>query len=314
MSVTALAAHPSPAARELPGRFAVTGLVDAHLHLTMDFSDGAPPPGPARVAHNLGALQRAGVLAARDAGRPVWAPEPTGDRAARYAGADLILAPAGGFHPALHEPVDRSQVVATAVAQARAGRRWIKLIADFPGDDGNWFAPQVAYPPELVAEVVSAVHAEGARVMTHVSGPIVADLVRAGVDSIEHGPLVDGPVLEEMAACGTLWVPTVATIAAHVGLLAQWRESLPLAAELGVRVLAGSDELPAGSLHREVEALVACGLPPAAALDAATATARSALDLPAGPGDVVTFDADPQVDPSALREPVAVLAGGRRVR
>jgi imidazolonepropionase-like amidohydrolase len=141
-----------------------------------------------------------------------------------------------------------------------------------------------------------------------------SELVLAGVDSIEHGPLVDGPVLEEMAARGTLWVPTVATIAAHVGMLAQWRASLPLAAELGVAVLAGSDELPAGSLHREVEALVAAGLPPAVALDAATTTARAALRLPARPGDVVTFDADPRLDPAVLRRPVAVLAGGVRVR
>ena len=94
-------------------------------------------------------------------------------------------------------------------------------------------------------------------------------------------------------------------------MLGQWRESLPLAAELGVRVLAGSDELPAGSLHREVEALVACGLPPAIALEAATTTARTALDLPADRGDIVTFDADPRIDPVALREPVA---GGVRVR
>jgi imidazolonepropionase-like amidohydrolase len=314
MSATELAVHPDPAVHDLPGRFAITGLVDAHLHLTMDFSAAAPPPGAARVAHNVAVLQRAGVLAARDAGRPIWAPEPSGERAARYAGADLMLAPAAGFHPAMHEPVGRMEVVAAAVAQARAGRRWIKLIADFPGADGNWFAPRVAYPPKLVAEVVGAVHAEGARVMTHVSGPIVADLVRAGVDSIEHGPLVDRPALEEMAAGGTIWVPTVATIAAHVGILAQWRETLPLAAELGVRVLAGSDELPAGGLHREVEALVACGLPPAVALAAATTTARSALDLPAGSGDVVTFDTDPRLDPTALREPVAVLAGGLRVR
>jgi imidazolonepropionase-like amidohydrolase len=288
--------------------------VDAHLHLTMDFTDAAPPPGAERVAHNVRALQRAGVLAARDAGRPLWAPEPRDEHAARYAGADRFLAPAGGFHRAMHEPVERSEVVAAAVAQARAGRRWIKLVADFPGEDGNWFAPRIGYPAELVAEVVRAVHAEGARVMTHVSGPMVCDLVLAGVDSIEHGPLVDGPVLEQMAARGTLWVPTVATIAAHVGMLAQWRASLPLAAELGVVVLAGSDELPAGSLHREVEALVAAGLPPAVALDAATTTARDALRLPARPDDVVTFDADPRLDPAVLRRPVAVLAAGARVR
>ncbi|MEA2221380.1 MAG: hypothetical protein QOJ35_4006 [Solirubrobacteraceae bacterium] len=170
----AAAGDPDPRAYGLPGSFAVAGLVDAHLHLTMDFTDAAPSPGPERVAHNVRALQRAGVLAARDAGRPRWAPEPHDEDAARYAGADVFLAPAGGFHPAMYEPVERSEVVAAAVAQARAGRGWIKLVADFPGDDGNWFAPRIGYPAALVAEVVAAVHAEGARVMTHVSGPMVS--------------------------------------------------------------------------------------------------------------------------------------------
>ena len=132
------------------------------------------------------------------------------------------------------------------------------------------------------------------------------------MDSIEHGPLVDGALLEEMAARGTLWVPTVATITAYVGVLPQWRESLPLAAELGVRVLAGSDELPAGSLHREVEALAACGLPPAVALRRRRRPpARRSICRPIP--ETSSYAADPRIDPTTLREPVAVVAGGRRV-
>jgi len=270
----------------------------------MDFAGDAPPPGAERIAHNRERLRAAGITGARDAGAPAWSP-PIDVEGVVAAGP--FLAPQGGFIERLYEPVAPEDLIDAALAQVRAGAPWVKVIADFPGPDGNWFAPRVGYELGLVGDLVAAVHAAGARVMTHVSGPIVGDLVRLGVDSIEHGPGADGEVVEEMAARGTLWTPTVATIVLHVGPLDRWRTTIPLAVRLGVPVLAGSDELPAGELWREVVALhVHGGLDAEAALAAATDVPRRALGLGA-PAGAVACPGDPRDDLARLRhaEPVS---------
>jgi imidazolonepropionase-like amidohydrolase len=275
------------------------GLVDAHVHLGMDFAGDAPEPGPERIAHNAERLRAAGITAARDAGAPAWSPPIDVDG---VVAAGRFLAPPGGFIERLYDPVAPGDLVHTALAQVRAGAPWVKVIADFPGPDGNWFAPRVGYDLDLVGDLVAAVHAAGARVMTHVSGPIVGALVRLGVDSIEHGPGADGEVVEEMAARGTIWTPTVATIVVHVGPLEHWRSTIPLAVRLGVPVVAGSDELPAGELWREVVALREHGgLDPEAALAAATDVPRRVLgvDSPAG---AVACPGDPRDDLTRLRD------------
>jgi imidazolonepropionase-like amidohydrolase len=88
------------------------------------------------------------------------------------------------------------------------------------------------------------------------------------------------------------------------------RELLGLALRLGVPVLAGSDERPAGETWREVAQLAATGgLTPRQALGAATAVPRRVLGLPGHPADLVTYDADPRDDLGALGEPVAVHLG-----
>jgi imidazolonepropionase-like amidohydrolase len=289
--------------------YLLPGLVDAHVHLTMDFAGDAPPPGTERVAHNHGRLHAAGIVAARDAGRP---PASAPVVAPGVTAAAAFLAPPGGFLPGLYEPVGPEALVATALDQVRAGAPWVKLMADFPGPDGNWFAPRVAYETALVADLVAAVHGAGARVMAHVSGPVVGELVRVGVDSIEHGPMVDAALAEDMADRGTIWTPTVATIVTHVGPLPVWRETVGLAVRLGVPVLAGSDELPAGALWREVVALHEhAGLEPEAALATATDVPRQALGLaPAHADELIVCPADPRDDLRVLararpREPAA---------
>jgi imidazolonepropionase-like amidohydrolase len=280
--------------------FTFPGLVDAHVHLAFDFTGDGPPPGPERLAANRERLRAAGIVAVRDAGRLPTSPRVTGEG---IVGADHFLAPAGGFHADQHQAVVPDALVATALAQIDAGHAWVKLVADFPGPDGNWFAPRIAYDIDLVAELVAAVHGAGARIMVHVSGPLVGTLVELGVDSIEHGPLADEAILRKMAERGTLWTPTVATIATYVGALPQWRESIPRAVALGVPVLAGSDELGAGELWREVVGLHEHGgLTPEQAFAAATDVPRAALGLPARPEARVSCPIDPRVDPRALAQ------------
>jgi len=290
----------------LPG-----GLVDAHFHAALDFEDR----GLSRerlIEVNLAALRRAGVLAARDVGQPPDAPWL--EQGGRLIAARTLLAPPGRYFPGLSEPTPPDRLVETAVAQVGAGARWVKVIADFPGANGNWFAAPANYPPETLRAMADAVHAEGGRVAAHTTGTAAAGAVLAGADTIEHGPALDEAAVEEMARRGTAWVPTPWAATQHVppavlGAMAELlRPLLALALRLGVPVLAGSDEAPAGKLHLEVAALVEIGgLCPEQALRAATADARKVLDLPVCEGDLVTYAVDPREDIGVLAEPLSVV-------
>lgn len=265
------------------------------MHWTLDLGAGRG------VEANRAAARAAGVLAVRDAGSRLGLPAEELD-AAREVAAGAFLAPAGGHLRHLLEPTPPAALVDAAAAQVAAGVPWVKVMADFPGRDRDWFAPRVNYDMDLIAEVVRVAHAGGARVMAHVSGPSVGALVQAGVDSIEHGPMIDEDVVEAMAERGTIWVPTVATIERHTGPLEAWRRTLPLAVARGVPVLVGSDELgPVDGVAREAEALVRLGgLAPADVLRAATDDARAALRLPAPAGDGIAVAGDPTSDVTAL--------------
>jgi len=273
------------------------------------------------------------VLAVRDIGAvPGARLEAHGDRGPRVARAGRILAPPGRFHAGIYQPATPENLVAAGLAEVAAGATWVKVVADFPGPDGNWFNPIVNYPPEALRALVEAVHAAGARVAAHVSGPFVAEVVRAGVDSIEHGPLIDAELLEQLAHRGGAWTPTLWTVVGAIEplagsqlpiagfvreVLARLHELIPLAAQLGVTVLAGSDEAPHGALMREVARLHEFGLSARAAITAASTTPRAYLGLPGfvagAPADVVTFASDPRARLDALARPAAIVFGGRRI-
>jgi imidazolonepropionase-like amidohydrolase len=326
-----LAAAPVDGAAHLPGAFVAPGLVDAHVHLTFEARDrlGLERGSPELIHAHLALHRSAGVLAVRDAGSlPGVALEPDTATGVRVVGCGPFLAPPGLFLDHLYDGTPPEDAVAAARRRIRDGWPWVKIIADHPGANGNPLAPRLGYPFDLMAEIADAVHAEGGRVAVHVMGDIVREVVAAGVDSVEHGTWADASVVRDMAARGTAWCPTLTTVLHHVepvagkvaaarALLDRQRETLPLAAELGVTLLAGTDEEPHGSVADEVAALVGYGLPAPAALEAATTGARRYLGLaglePGAPADLVTFDRDPRADPAALSEPRAILAGGRRV-
>jgi len=326
-----LADAPVDGARDLPGAFVAPGLVDAHVHLTFETRDrlGLERGSPELIAAHLDLHRRAGVLAVRDAGSlPGVALEPETATGVRVVACGPFLAPPGLFLAHLYEPTPPEEAVDTARRRIRDGTPWAKIIADHPGANGNPLAPRLGYSFELVAEIADAVHAEGGRLAVHVMGDIVREVVEAGADSVEHGNWADPNVVREMAARGTAWCPTLTTVLHHIepvadriaaarALLDRQRETLPLAAELGVTLLAGTDEEPHGSVADEVEVLVRYGVPPRAALEAATSGARAYLGLPGlepgAPADLVTFERDPRDGVDALRTPAAILVAGRRI-
>ena len=89
--------------------------------------------------------------------------------------------------------------------------------------------------------------------MAHCNGARTAEAAAAaGVDSIEHGAYLDDASLHAMAENGTVWVPTVSTVAnlrgkgrfneeAVQGILARAAENIQKFANLGGLIAPGSD-------------------------------------------------------------------------
>lgn len=110
-----------------------------------------------------------------------------------------------------------------------------------------------ALPAEEIRELVSIAHEEGFSVMAHCNGARAAEAAAwAGVDSIEHGAYLDGDALAAMAEMGTVWVPTLSTIAnlrgkgrfdeaAVAAILESSLHNVERFTSLGGRVAVGSD-------------------------------------------------------------------------
>jgi imidazolonepropionase-like amidohydrolase len=202
---------------------------------------------------------------------------------------------------------------------------WCKIIGDWA-----WDEPPV--PLAVLREVTSAVHAIGGKVSVHAQTAAgCANAVAAGADSLEHGMHLDPALLDQMAAQGTALVPTLNAFAAAAfgvragdpgprrdAYLAGWAAMPPTARaahEAGVTVLAGTDTHPCGTVAEEVERLISAGLPRAAAVGAASWTARHWLGLPGladgTPADLVVFDEDPVAHPDVLHHPRLIIMRGQ---
>jgi imidazolonepropionase-like amidohydrolase len=268
-----LAASPVPGAEPLPGRYVAPGLVDAHAHPAV-----APGPAARDGAQTLGELAgwaAAGVTLVRDTGSPGGSVLGLGLRPGmpRLQAAGRFLAPAGRYFPALlPEGVPERRLTDLALAELARGSRWVKVIADFPAVTGG--TPSPTYSLEAVEAMTAAVHAAGGRVAAHVTTDAVTRLVRAGVDSVEHGTAVDEPVLAGTDTAGTL-VREITLLAEH---------GLAPAAALEAATTAGYRFL---------------GEP---------------FDQPGRPVTLVTYQDDPREDLAVLSSPRAVLIDGVRVR
>lgn len=324
-----------------PGGFVLAGLVDCHAHLTLDPGRTGLPLGSRELALANGAgWLAAGTLLLRDIGAVSDATLRLASDAPfpRLQVAGRFLAPAGGYG-GIQQVATAEQLPAAVAAQAASGVGWVKVVGDWPrgGRPGALPALEAGepnYTAETLRTAVDAAHAAGARLAVHaMTHAAIAVAVEAAVDCIEHATALDEPLLRRMAERGIGWTPTLAAqqatqrSAARRGQqpLATWlagcfdalRTLLPLAHALGVPVLAGTDILPPGSVVREVAALQASGLDPAAALAAASSTARAFLGAPdlveGAPADLVLYEADPRLDPELLARPALIVLGGQIV-
>ena len=192
-----------------------------------------------------------------------------------------------------------------------------------------------------LAERVVAAHCHGK--------PGIMAALEAGVRTIEHGTYLDDEACDAMRETGAILVPTrtiVEDMLAHldvvpdyaatklVAIAGRHAQATTRALERGVTIAMGTDigltgsDLPNswGMNGRELAHLVALGMTPLQAIDAATATGPLTLG-PQAPrsgrlearfdADVITLDADPLADIGVLADPAhvtGVWTGGRRVK
>jgi imidazolonepropionase-like amidohydrolase len=315
---------------ELPGRYALAGLVDAHSHPTVAADEHGPylADGAYGVTR-LAEYATAGVTVIRDAGGRSQVT--LGFAGTAVAGRPVVtaagrfLAPPNRYFPRMHSPVAPDELVAAIQAEVAAGAAWVKIIGDFPEWAEGGPVPDstaATYDLETLRQAVDAAHTAGARVAVHSNLPD-SGLVGIGADSIEHGRALGHSELEALGVRGGAWTPTLCAVLngrdssdpvvrGRIGELRdRLRDCLPYAVAHGVRVLAGTDVV--GTIADEIALLSQHGLTAGQAIAAAGSAARDFLGIHPE-GDIVTYDDDPLEDPYVLARPAAVVVRGIRVR
>jgi imidazolonepropionase-like amidohydrolase len=332
--------EPVPGAETVSdGGFVLPGLVDAHCHIGI--APGGAPVSTVDAAKALAVVDRdAGVLAIRDAGSPYPYPRLDDDPdVPRLARAGRHLAAPKTHLRGIPRECTAEELPAAVAEEARAGNGWVKLVADWLDRGVADLAP--TYPPEVLAAAIEVAHAAGARVAAHTfQEDVVAALVRAGVDSVEHGTGLSSDDIAEMARRGTALVPTMINIetfggiadragkrfpgyAEHMRRLGEGFPTLVRAAyEAGVPIYVGSDaggEIGHGLAAQEMLHLhERAGLSAVDALRAGSWGAREWLGFPGlvegGLADLVVYDTDPRTDLRIVRAPSRIVLRGRVVR
>ncbi len=236
--------------------------------------------------------------------------------------------------PNITDTVDGMAVVVRR--DLKYGADWIKLMAT-----GGILDPFSDYNTQELSEAqmreaVEIAHRAGRRVMAHAEGTEgIKAAVRAGVDSIEHGTVLDEEGARLMAERGTWLVPTLYTfqygaeLGERIGLEPVMLEKVrsivrfqgpafQLALKYRNKIAFGLDNSPA-LLPREFEALVRGGMQPVDAIRAATVNAAELLGWQSSVGsiesgkyaDIIAVAGDPLVDIGEMGRVKFVMKGGK---
>ena len=201
-------------------------------------------------------------------------------------------------------------------------------------------APQ--YTVEELRALVEEAHAAGRKVAAHAHGAQgIKNAVTAGVDSIEHGSLIDDEGIKMMIARGTVLVADIynddyllgkavefhlpaESIAKEKAIGQLQRDNFAKAVKAGVKVAFGTDAgvYPHGDNARQFYYMVKYGLTPARALRSATSDAAELLGrgdqvgriAPGLFADLIAIPGNPLADIKEMEKVGFVMKGGVVVR
>jgi imidazolonepropionase-like amidohydrolase len=292
------------------------GLIDAHVHLTMD---GRPDPETFQAirtsgfaylaAASLGAFLDAGVTTVRDLGAngaiAVEARNAVRDgvlEGPRVVPAGAAITMTGGHgYWAGREADGPDEVRKAARRQLKHGAEVVKCMAT------GGVLTEGARPgaPELTERelraAVEAARAKNVPSAAHAHGAAgIKNAVRAGITSVEHGTYMDEEGARLLARNDVYWVPTLKALAGIVKHGAEagipgWAvekardaadamdDAFEYARDAGVEIAMGTDAGTPFNYHadapEELSMLVERGLSPAEAFEAATVAAADLLGL-----------------------------------
>jgi imidazolonepropionase-like amidohydrolase len=156
-------------------------------------------------------------------------------------------------------------------------------------------AEQTEMSQDVIDAIVDEAHQRHVRVAAHAQGSAaIRAAATAGVDSIEHGGLIDDEAARMLVAKHIALVPTLARIR-NEPLRNETTARVRRARELGVPIVFGTDAtvLPHGENAREFASLLAVGLTPIQAIRAATIDAAKLIGWEQRVGSIEPgFDAD----------------------
>jgi imidazolonepropionase-like amidohydrolase len=342
----------------------VPGLIDSHAHVLGNPKDQSSASGLRMSSaqktlwgvHNLQIWMDHGFTALRDAGENDLgygqlalrnSIENGLIRGPRMVSAGNFVSVTGGHGDADVLAPDqqlarRPNIADTVDDVGRAVRRdikygadWIKLMAS-----GGVLDPISDYrveelSQEQMAKAVEVAHRAGKKVMAHAEGAEgIKAAVRAGVDSIEHGTVMDEEGAQLMEQHGTWLVPTLfcfqhdlqtglsqgrdpVSFAKGVAIVKEQGPAFKRALAHHLKIAYGVDD-DADFVSKEFGALVNGGMTPIDALRAATLNGAELLGRsneigtlePGKFADIVALDGDPLADITVMEKVVFVMKGG----
>jgi imidazolonepropionase-like amidohydrolase len=228
--------------------------------------------------------------------------------------------------------------------EIKYGADVIKIMATEGAGEGDNVAVETQFSPAEMQAIVEEAHRYGKKVAAHAHGTEgIKDAIRAGVDSIEHGTLLDAEAVRMMKERGTYLVPTgfiwdysppePESSQSTQSPAKQERErrfkngiltSFRMAVDAGVKIAMGSDSsvIPHGENPKEVVWMATHGMTPLQAIRAATTNAADLLGWTDRVGsitkgkyaDIIAIRGNPLEDVKLLENVGFVMKGGLVVK
>ncbi len=364
---TDVKSQPGASIIDLPAATLVPGLIDAHTHLTFDLGHSGYSGLSVSVsrsaligAKNARITLEAGFTTVRNLGAAGYSDVALRDAilAGDVPGPRMLVSgPAIGITgghcdnnllPFEYHATDDGVADGIEAVQHKV-REVIKYGADVikvcvtggvvtKGDNPN----TSEFTLEELKAIVADAHRLGRKVAAHAHGAQGVQFASdAGVDSVEHGHLMDDGAIAELAKNGTYLVPTLYLVdwynenATKSGLPEFARRKMrdisgagkgnvQKAMAAGVKIAFGTDAgaYPHGLNARELGVYVKIGMTPLAAIRTATVNAADLLGWsnkigtiePGKWADIIAVDGDPLKDVATFEHVKFVMKGGEVVK
>ena len=200
---------------------------DCHIHMLFDsgywkaaIDRHRHQPNTAFIRATLARYREKGYTYLRDGGDRWGAGAAARELAPEYGITYRTpLAPlckAGHYGAFIGTTYENFSDYAALVKKARRdGADFIKImISGLMDFDHAGVLTEVGLPAHEIRELSHIAHEEGFSVMAHCNGARTMEAAAlAGVDSIEHGAYADPAALDTLIETGTVWVPTLSTVA-----------------------------------------------------------------------------------------------------